>query len=68
MIDAREVDYIVIMDEVEIIKKNLENIKKSFDISLSQDLFDMYNLKSKELLNILDNINHQLSDKNGNRY
>jgi Uma2 family endonuclease len=67
-IDCRNVDYIGIMEKVTLLKDNIEEIKAYFKISISQDLYHWYGLKSNELVNIIDNIKYQLSDKNDNIY
>jgi hypothetical protein len=67
-IDCRNVDYIGIMEKATLLKKNIEEIKEYFKISISQDLYHWYGLKSNELVNIIDDIEYQLSDKNDNIY
>ena len=43
-------------------------VENDFKISVSQDLFYWYQSKSRAMINILEEIEYQLSDKNDNRY
>ena len=67
-VDSRNIDYIGIMEKATLLKNNIEEIKEDFKVSISQNLYDWYDLKSNELANIIDDIEYQLSDKNDNRY
>jgi hypothetical protein len=68
MIDGRNVDYIGIVDETYRIRNSIEDTKEHLKTAVSQDLFAWYNSKSQELINVLEEIECQLLDKNDNRY
>lgn len=68
MIDARYIDYSAIIDKVENLQQTIDDIKKDFQLAVSQNLFDEFNLKTTQLENNLDEIKYQLVDKNNNMY
>ena len=68
MIDGRNVDYMRVIDKTHLIRNNIEDTKEHLKTAVSQDLFAWYDSKSRELINVLEEIECQLLDKNDNRY
>jgi len=68
MVDGKNIDFSKTMNQVSELKYSIIDIESDLKPSISQDLLLWYQSKSKEMINILEEIEYQLSDKNDNRY